>query len=214
MAVLYGTMQNGQLVAVEADAQGRLVAELANPIDPDHFVPVTGGTMTGNLTVPSLNGGTPDTLERAGNVIQVVHSPQPTYLASAVIMPLDNTIPQNTEGAVFMTAAITPTSATSKLLITVNAFFVTENPDWITSALFQDAGVNALASYTTYQGAAGGSANSNFSHYMTAGTTSETTFFLRAGQSTTGTTRMNGNLAGARLGGTSASAITVMEIAA
>lgn len=30
MAVLYGTMQNGQLVAVEADAQGRLVATLAN----------------------------------------------------------------------------------------------------------------------------------------------------------------------------------------
>lgn len=30
MAVLYGTMQNGQLVAVEADAQGRLVAQLAD----------------------------------------------------------------------------------------------------------------------------------------------------------------------------------------
>ena len=57
MAILYGTMQNGQLVAVEADSQGRLVAQLANPVDPSNFVPVTGGTMTGNLTVPSLNGG-------------------------------------------------------------------------------------------------------------------------------------------------------------
>jgi len=57
MAILYGTMQNGQLVAVEADAQGRLVAQLANPVDPSNFVPITGGTMTGNLTVPSLNSG-------------------------------------------------------------------------------------------------------------------------------------------------------------
>jgi hypothetical protein len=57
MAILYGTMQNGQLVAVEADSQGRLVAQLANPVDPSDFVAITGSTMTGNLTVPSLNGG-------------------------------------------------------------------------------------------------------------------------------------------------------------
>jgi len=57
MAVLYGTMPNGQLVAVEADSQGRLVAQLANPVDPSNFVAITGSTMTGNLTVPSLNDG-------------------------------------------------------------------------------------------------------------------------------------------------------------
>jgi len=57
MAILYGTMQNGHLVAVEADAQGRLVAQLANPVDPSNFVEITGSTMTGNLTVPSLNSG-------------------------------------------------------------------------------------------------------------------------------------------------------------
>jgi hypothetical protein len=57
MAILYGTMQNGQLVAVEADSQGRLVAQLANPVDPSDFVAITGSTMTGNLTVPSLNSG-------------------------------------------------------------------------------------------------------------------------------------------------------------
>ena len=57
MAILYGTMQNGQLVAVEADSQGRLVAQLANPVDPSNFVAITGSTMTGNLTVPSLNSG-------------------------------------------------------------------------------------------------------------------------------------------------------------
>lgn len=36
MAVLYGTMQNGQLVAVEADAQGRLVAQLASGDPPKY----------------------------------------------------------------------------------------------------------------------------------------------------------------------------------
>ena len=57
MAILYGTMQNGQLVAVEADSQGRLVAQLADPVDPSNFVAINGSTMTGNLTVPSLNDG-------------------------------------------------------------------------------------------------------------------------------------------------------------
>jgi hypothetical protein len=57
MAILYGTMQDGSLVRVQADSQGRLVAELANPVDPSNYVPITGAVMTGNLTVPSLNHG-------------------------------------------------------------------------------------------------------------------------------------------------------------
>lgn len=168
----------------------------------------------GDVSLELPGGGTVDRLERAGNVIQVAHTVETGYLASAVTMPIDNTIPQNTEGAVFMAASITPTSATSKLLITVNAQFVTDNADWITGALFQDSGVNAIAVWTTYQGAAGGSANCTFSHYMTAGTTSSTTFYLRAGQSIAGATRLNGNLGGAIFNGTASSTITITEIAA
>ena len=53
MAILYGTQSDGSLIPVQADSQGRLVAELAGvdqSIDGDLLV-------TGNVQMSSLNGG-------------------------------------------------------------------------------------------------------------------------------------------------------------
>ena len=52
-----------------------------------------------------------------------------------------------------------------------------------------------------------------FSHFMTAGTTSETTFKVRAGFNASGTTTFNGSGGARRLGGVFASSITITEIA-
>lgn len=149
-----------------------------------------------------------------GRVIQVVRLTDGVYATGSVTIPVDNTIPQSTEGIQFMSLAITPTSATNKLLITVNATFCNANADWITGALFQDAGTSAIASWPVYVTTAGGTGNCNFSHYMTAGTTSATTFYFKAGPNTAGTVHFNGNTGGAHMGGTAASSITITEIAA
>ena len=149
-----------------------------------------------------------------GTIIQVVHVKDGTFASGTGTIPIDNTIPQNTEGNEFMTLAITPTSAANKLLITVDAIVLPGTGDWVNGALFQDSTVDAIASWATYQNINGGTANSNFSHYMTAGTTSTTTFKFRAGVNSAGTTYFNGNLAGALFNGTAASTMTIMEIAA
>lgn len=170
--------------------------------------------VAGDVSLELPGGGTVDRLERAGNVIQVVHVQDGAYTTGTTTIPLDNTIPQNTEGTEFMSLAITPTSATSKLLITVNAFTTPSNADWIIGSLFQDSGVNAIAVWAEYQSSATAPANSTFSHYMTAGTTSETTFKFRAGSSSAGTTYFNGKPSGQLFGGALASTMTITEIAA
>lgn len=59
MAILYGTLPNGSLVPVEADAQGRLVAEL------DGGVPVSNWVRTGTTLSPKVAG---DDIETSGEL--------------------------------------------------------------------------------------------------------------------------------------------------
>jgi len=149
-----------------------------------------------------------------GQIVQVVNTQTGTYSALATtIIPKDNTIPQNDEGSEAMTLAITPTSATNKLKIDIVAFFGHASSTIArgTGALFQDATANALA-------ASGGDAYkeqplcANFTHYMTAGTVSETTFKVRLGWSASEAVKFNGNESGALYGGVLASSITISEI--
>ena len=160
-------------------------------------ITINGSGTIGGISVGGLPDGIVDSdtlaANTAGRILQVVHVQDGAYASGTTTIPLDNTIPQNTEGTEFMSLAITPTSATSKLLITVNAFTTPSNADWIIGSLFQDSGVNAIAVWAEYQSSATAPANSTFSHYMTAGTTSETTFKFRAGSSSAGTTYFNGN---------------------
>jgi hypothetical protein len=146
----------------------------------------------------------------AGSVLQVVNFQTGTNASGTGVIPFDNTIPQNTEGTEFMTLAITPKFSTSKLKIDV--VFISNNNVSSSSgfivALFQDTTANALASCP--QNITNNLLTcSAFSHYMTAGTTSSTTFKIRAGGGTAGTTVFNTSVAG----GTLASSITISEIA-
>ena len=93
---------------------------------------------------------------------------------------------QKTEGAEFITLAITPTASDSILKIEFNG---TMNGDtWHAIGLFQDDTSDALFSSLQYNV---GAENLSVIHLMTAGTTSSTTFKIRAGGS--GTTAINGN---------------------
>ena len=152
------------------------------------------------------------TVQTVGRVVQRVNTQTGAMATGTTIIPADDTIPQNTEGTEFMTLAITPTSATNVLVIQVTALLSTGTATrTITAALFQDTTANALA--------VGNGAGSNlgyvhtitFTHTMTAGTTSATTFKVRGGVDVSGTITFNG-ATGARLfGGVMASSITITE---
>ena len=129
-------------------------------------------------------------------------------------IPQDNTIPQITEGTEYMTLAITPTSATSKLRIDVVINGAGSGANSWATALFQDSTANALAA-TNYNMAANNVVSySGFTHFMTSGTTSATTFRVRCGTVSAATFTFNGQSGGQIFGGVIASSITITEIAA
>lgn len=162
-----------------------------------------GGTKLDPTVVPRLSG----------SVVQVVNTQTGAVSSTTNIMPFDDTIPQNTEGADFFTRTITPTSAASKLRIDVvfNASMTASS--YATVALFLGANASALACGSK-SGGNGTYEQVSFSHVMTAGTTSEVTFIVRAGMHTGGTLTMNGDGGVRRLGGILLSSITITEIAA
>lgn len=146
----------------------------------------------------------------SGVVLQVVNIQTGVNTTGTGAIPYDNTIPQNTEGTEFITLAITPKFSTSKLKIDIvfNGSNSLSNTNGFTIALFQDSTTNALATCITTIGN-GQFSTFCFTHYMTAGTTSSTTFKIRAGAAA-GTTYFNGGV----MGGTMRSSITISEIAA
>ena len=126
--------------------------------------------------------------------------------------PFDDTIPQNTEGTEFMTQSITPRSAINNLAIDHIGLYSNTAASFVTAAIFQDSTAGALAAISMVIGSANQHETAVIRHIMRSGTTSATTFKVRAGGNAAGTVRINGQ-SGARLyGGVASSSLAVSEI--
>ena len=174
--------------------------------------PAYVATGSSGQVLTSAGAGAAPTFAAGGKVIQVVNTQTGAVATGTTTLNDDDTIPQNTEANEFMTLAITPTSASNKLVIEVILHGAHTAADSHTVALFQDSTANALACIT-YVVSANWTAANTFNHYMTSGTTSSTTFKVRAGSSAAGTFTLNGVSSGRTRGGVVASSITITEIA-
>lgn len=146
-------------------------------------------------------------------VVQVVNIQTGVAATGSTIIPNDDSIPQKTEGDQYMILAITPTSATNKLRIDVVINLANSSTAaFMVAGLFQDSTANALAvMHSEKNSVANSNVTISFTHFMTAGTTSSTTFKVRAGGGA-GTTTFNGRSGSRLLGGRMASSITITEI--
>ena len=149
-----------------------------------------------------------------GLVLQVIKSQTGAVSSGTTTMPRDDTIPQNTEGVALaaLDTAITPTDTAHILRIDVTINFANSALGPFTVALFQDSTASALFAAPRYHTDTDVSNNLHFQHYMTAGTTSATTFKIRAGMLNAGTTYFNGRSAGRDYGGVAFSSMMVTEI--
>lgn len=152
----------------------------------------------------------------SGSVLQVVQTDLDTFYSNSTNIPIDDTKPQITEGGEILTCSITPTSSTSKLLIDVVINVANSVSGYISGiSLYQDSTANPLCSAWSST-----VANNNpvspmsLKHYMTAGTTSSTTFSVRGGTlGQTAVFQVNGASGTRYLGGALISSITITEIA-
>ncbi len=143
---------------------------------------------------------------------QVVNFETGSVATGTTVIPLDDTIPQNTEGDQYMSLAITPTNAASTLIIEAVLHLASNSTSALIAALFQDATASALASAIVFQDAASNVVEVVIRHKMVAGTTSATTFKVRAGNVGANTTTFNGQTAARLFGGSLASSITITEV--
>lgn len=148
-----------------------------------------------------------------GVAVQTVMAQTGAVATTTTVMPFDDTVPQITEGAEFLTRSITPTSATSKLRIDIVLNGSCSTTSYITVGLFRDSTATALAAASKY-GTNGSYEQVVLSCLVDAGSTAATTFRVRAGQHTAGTLTVNGDGGARRLGGAMATTITVTEILA
>ena len=150
----------------------------------------------------------------AGSIVQVVSDTFSAVATGTTTVPNDDTIPQNTEGTEFMTLAITPKSTSNILIIEAKLYISVSVTAELIAALFQDSTANAIAATAAYVDTGTGRVNLVLTHKMTAGTTSSTTFKVRAGGDVASTTTFNGFSGARKFGAISKSTIFIYEVKA
>jgi len=149
----------------------------------------------------------------AGTVIQEAYFQTGTLATGTTTIPQDNTIPQITEGDLYMTLAFTPKKANSILRIDIAGVWSSSVIAYQIAALFRDATAGAIATTDEYNASSNTPRQLSMTVHVPAVATSLTTFYVRSGASTAGTTTFNGLGGLAAFGGTLLSSITITEIA-
>jgi hypothetical protein len=167
--VFSGTMTDGQLII--GDTSGTPVAA---SLTAGSGITITPGA--GSITIAASGG--------SSKLIQTVYTSTSTPTSNSSNIPCDTSIPQVGEGTQLFSQAITPTSASSLLIIEVAISMIgrsSASTQWV-GALFQDGAANAVAVGIEINSDSVARCTSYYLQYiMVAGTTSATTFTLRYG---------------------------------
>ena len=178
------------------------------------------GIGTAGQHLATNSGATaPEWATPTGQVVKIHHYVNNTYQASAAsaALPVDNTIPQITEGTQFMSFAMTPVSATSTLLIDAQIQLSQTTSDVICAALFEVGTTNCLVANTHIGDGTSPREQEQIRlvHNVASASTTARTYRVRAGQgSGNGLTFCNGSDDATRNGryaGRVASTITITE---
>jgi len=185
-------------------------AKLASDIDASKL---TTGTLPiarvadAAVTAPKLQNGV---------TLQTVYAQTTSLIEVDGVIPADNTKPQNTEGDEVLTATITPSSATSKILVQALLTGTLGNAaGTITVALFKDSAASALAA-SWVSGSSGFALTIPFAYQDAPNTTSAVTYKIRLGYPGNGSGLYlnRGGLGAAIYNGSMTSSMTLTEIKA
>lgn len=151
-------------------------------------------------------------------LLQQVSAQSTTRVVGTTLTPLDNTIPQSSEGTEFLVGTITPQAATSILMIEVTVQLFSSNSAAITMHLHREVlGIlapDAVAASVRSMSAASMYELCTLRCRVVAGTSDPITFRLRAGPAVASTLVMNGDGASGVFNGAAVSLMTITEIAA
>ena len=148
-----------------------------------------------------------------GQVLQFVSVQSGAVATGTTLFPEDDTIPQSNEGDQYMTLAITPKSATSKIYITGQVFGSFGATSRWGIGLFKDSVANAVSFTAVYTHAATSMDNGMIDYSEVSANTTERTYKIRAGgMGSAGTFTFNGQSGNRKFGGVILSTIHIIEI--
>lgn len=182
------------------------------------YAPLAKSTWENGLAAAGTWGTAPSRIDlyRAGmplpgTLLQVQQNSTGAVATGTTATPIDNTIPQNTEGDQYLSQAIIPTSA-ANLLRAEWALQAQSSADGhFATALYQDSGVNALAVTWSQNTASAIQKRHDGRWDFIAGTSSVTTLKVRGGAAS-GTATVNGSAGSRMFGGVLNSYLAVSEI--
>lgn len=147
-------------------------------------------------------------------VLQQVRYQTGALASGSTLMTPSSSAPVNTQGTQFMSLEITPKSATSVLVIDVEAVVSFNEDQHATMALFVDSVTNAISA-VRFSVNNGWGALPTLKACIPSGSVTARTYKVRIGCGTSGTVYLNGTSGeGQYFGGVSASTITITEYAA
>lgn len=182
----------------------------------DYWSWTTGGLSYSSAGTKGL--GTINTLgsytKGHGTLAQAVRVTSATYQTCSTDFPCDNTIPQITEGDELFNVSITPTNASSTLLIRFSGFVGSTTASEVGAGLFVDATANALNAVNARSNSAAGCVPMILEHSVSAGSTSARTYRIRLGPDVGGAANafLNGDNTARKFGGVATASLEVQEI--
>lgn len=145
--------------------------------------------------------------------VQVARSASSAVATGTTTTPLDDTIPQNTEGDQYLSQAITPSSAANLLVARAKANASHSNAaGTFIAALHQDAVANALAASTILNTGTATAMFMGIEFQFLSALFVSTTLKLRLGKSAAGTLTFNGISAARSMGGVMDSFLEISEV--
>ena len=188
---------------VKQNADGSFSNIAANDIFTNH---------RSRVTLLSATQAWVETLPRGKQLAQNLSSTTGAVATGTTVIPLDDTIPQVTEGDQYLSLAITPTNAASTLEVEAVLYLSSnQTPAAIIAALFKDGAANAVTADSIYQPTGNGMNQIKLRYTVVSGSTSATTFTVRCGANVAGTTTLNGAAGLRLLGGVGTSYINIKE---
>lgn len=140
------------------------------------------------------------------------------YTANAnltTILPVDDTIPQDTEGTQILSVTLTPKSVTNRVRIRFRGEAVVDTAAVAAgAAIFSSASANALRSGYGAPYTNNAAVTLALEHEYVPGVTTALTFSVRAGPGSAAAMRFNGTTASRVMGGAMAATLVIEEIAA
>ena len=176
----------------------------------------TGGTAGQWPNAPSFGSLVGPGSKRTGDTIQHVATVTGQGMSGTTVLPVDGSIPLNTEGDMYLFLPFTASSAVNRLVFNANLMISNGTVGEVAIALF-GASNTAICAVVNNGGGADilevlPLAWSTLTSQVYGAGTASVTYALRAGGSGAGTTRINTNVGGDTEGGTWASYLTITEI--